>query len=211
MQFPDILSAISTAKNELITPLKYRETHEQISYIDKQIGEAYEEYQKRLRKNNALDFDDLLLKTVELFRNEPEVLLSFEETPGASRTLNEWIGKGHCVSVITGRPYRCHEVSRLWLDRHGLQNVRLYCLDKYGRENRVRNSDFNLRLEDFYRMKFDLAVEDSPVAFRFFDHLPELKVMVFDRPWNQTASLPGANYRRCGDWESIRAIVSGIA
>ena len=143
--------------------------------------------------------------------HEPEVLLSFEETPGASRTLNEWIGKGHCVSVITGRPYRCHEVSRLWLDRHGLQNVRLYCLDKYGRENRVRNSDFNLRLEDFYRMKFDLAVEDSPVAFRFFDHLPELKVMVFDRPWNQTASLPGANYRRCGDWESIRAIVSGIA
>ena len=143
--------------------------------------------------------------------HEPEVLLSFEETPGASRTLNEWIGQGHCVSVITGRPYRSYEVSRLWLDRHGLSNVRLYCLDKYGRENRVPDSDFNLRLEDYYRMKFDLAVEDSPEAFRFFDHLPGLKVMVFDRPWNRGMPFPGTNYRRCEDWESIRTIVSGIA
>ena len=137
--------------------------------------------------------------------HEPEVLLSFEETPGASAVVREWIGGGHRVSVITGRPYGSYEVSRAWLDRHGLEGARLYCLDKYGRENRIRNSSFSLTPGDYFRMKFDCAVEDSPLAFRFFDHLQELKVMVFDRPWNRAAALPGSRYRRCYDWESVRA------
>ena len=53
-------------------------------------------------------------------------------------------------------------------------------------------------------MKFDYAVEDSPKAFRFFEHLPELKVLVFDRPWNRECVFPNENYQRCTDWESIR-------
>ena len=146
------------------------------------------------------EYDRLLVKG-----HEPEVLLSFEETPGASRVIREWIAGGHHVSVITGRPFNSYEPSRMWLDRHGLQDVRLYCLDKYGRENFIKDSDFSLKLDDYYRMKFDFAVEDSPLAFRFFSHLPDLRVMVFDRPWNQTAELPGGNYRRCRDWEGIRA------
>ena len=135
--------------------------------------------------------------------HEPEVLLSFEETPGASAVINEWIRAGHDVSIITGRPYSSYEPSRTWLDRHGLRNVRLYCLDKYGRENFMKDSGFSLKPEDYFRMKFDYAVEDSPFAFRFFDHLPDLKVMVFDRPWNRTAAFPNDNYRRCFDWVSI--------
>ena len=137
--------------------------------------------------------------------HEPEALLSFKETPGASAVINEWIGKGYHVSVITGRPFSTWEVSREWLDRHGLRDAALYCLDKYGRENFIRNSDFSLTPDDYYRMKFDCAVEDSPLAFRFFDHLPDLKVMVFDRPWNRDAVFPNGNYRRYDDWESIRA------
>ena len=66
-----------------------------------------------------------------------------------------------------------------------------------------------LELEDFFIMKFDYAVEDSPKAFRFFEHLPELKVLVFDRPWNRECAFPNENYQRCVDWESIRRIVSG--
>ena len=58
-------------------------------------------------------------------------------------------------------------------------------------------------------MKFDYAVEDSPKAFRFFEHLPELKVLVFDRPWNRECAFPNRNYQRCADWESIRRIVAG--
>ena len=136
--------------------------------------------------------------------HEPEVLLGFEETPGAVAVLNEWIEKGNNVSIITGRPFGSFEPSREWLDEHGLKNVKLYCLDKYGRENFMKNSDFSLKLEDYYKMNFDVAVEDSPTAFKFFNHLPDIKVMVFDRPWNKDAELPGDNFTRCYDWESIR-------
>ena len=78
------------------------------------------------------------------------------------------------------------------------------CLDKYGRENFMKNSDFSLKLEDYYKMKFDLAVEDSPSAFKFFDHLPDIKVMVFDRPWNRETEPLKDNFTRCFNWESIR-------
>ncbi|MBR2996092.1 MAG: 2-dehydropantoate 2-reductase [Lachnospiraceae bacterium] len=139
--------------------------------------------------------------------HRPEVLLSFEETPGASETVLDWIEGGHDVSIITGRPAGAYEASREWLDRHGLEQVRLYCLNKYGRDNFIKNSAFNLELEDYYRMHFDYAVEDSPLAFKYFDHLPGLQVMVYDRPWNHDCEFPGENYRRCPDWEMIRRIV----
>lgn len=151
---------------------------------------------------NDDQYDALLAKG-----HEPEVLLSFEETPGAVKVLNEWIEKGHNVSIITGRPFSAFEPSREWLDSHGLKDIKLYCLDKYGRENFMKNSDFSLKLEDYYKMKFDYAIEDSPTAFKFFGHLPELKVLVFDRPWNRDAEFPGENFTRCFDWESIRKIV----
>ncbi len=140
--------------------------------------------------------------------HRPETLLSYEETPGASGVLNEWIDQGHEVAVITGRPFSAYDASRRWLDEHRLQRVMLYALNKYGRDSFIKNSDFNLELEDYYRMSFDYAIEDSPMAFKFFDHLPDLKVMVFDRPWNQECELPGDNYTRCTDWDRIRELVN---
>ena len=140
--------------------------------------------------------------------HRPEVLLSYDETPGASRVLNEWIDKGYEVSVITGRPFSAYDPSRQWLNEHGLERVKMFCLNKYGRDSFIKNSDFNLELDDYYRMKFDYAVEDSPMAFKFFEHLPELKVLVFDRPWNREAELPGDNYSRVYDWDRIREIIS---
>ena len=136
--------------------------------------------------------------------HRPEVLLSYEETPGAATVLNEWIDRGDEVFIITGRPFSAYEASRRWLDEHGFERVQLYCLNKYGRDAFIKNSDFNLELEDYYHMHFDYAIEDSPVAFRFFEHLPELKVMVYERPWNRDCELPGPNYFRCFDWEGIR-------
>ena len=123
--------------------------------------------------------------------HRPEVLLSFEETPGASRTVLDWVRGGHNVSVITGRPSGAYEASREWLDRHGLEQIRLYCLNKYGRDSFIRNSEFNLELEDYYKMHFDYAVEDSPLAFRYFEHLPGLQVMVYDVRGIIIANSPG--------------------
>ena len=141
--------------------------------------------------------------------HRPEILLSYEETPGACDVLNEWIDRGYEVSVITGRPSSAYEASRRWLDEHGLGRAKLFCLNKYGRDSFIKNSDFNLELEEYYAMKFDYAVEDSPMAFRFLEHLPKLKVMVYDRPWNQECEFPNSNFYRCTGWKRIREQVIG--
>ena len=158
-----------------------------------------------LQKSFELNEEEYEKLMIEGHREE--VLLSYEETPGASKTLNEWIDQGHEVSVVTGRPFSAYDSSRKWLDAHGLERVKLFSLDKYGRDNFIKNSEFNLKLEDYYKMKFDVAVEDSPMAFKFFNHLPELKVMVFNRPWNEDVELPGENFTRCMDWNQIRTLV----
>lgn len=68
-----LLSAISSAKNEFISPEEL-EASAGIDLREKNTAAAYKEYQKRLRESNALDFDDLLVKTVELFQSQPQVL-----------------------------------------------------------------------------------------------------------------------------------------
>ena len=139
--------------------------------------------------------------------HKPSALLSYAETPGAAAAVNRWLDLGHDVSIITGRPYSSYEASREWLDLHGFERVRLYCLNKYGRDGFYKNSEASLELSDYYTMKFDYAVEDSPAAFRFFHHLPNLKVMVYDRPWNRECGFPGDNYVRCSGWEMISRLV----
>ncbi|MDQ6595597.1 DNA helicase PcrA [Bacillus salipaludis] len=67
-----MLGAISSAKNELIDPEEYSKTAG--GYFDQVVSDVYEEYQKRLRKNQALDFDDLIMMTIQLFRRVPDVL-----------------------------------------------------------------------------------------------------------------------------------------
>ena len=139
--------------------------------------------------------------------HKPSALLSYAETPGAAAAVNRWLDLGHDVSIITGRPYSSYEASREWLDLHGFERVRLYCLNKYGRDGFYKNSEASLELSDYYAMKFDYAVEDSPAAFRFFHHLPDLKVMVYDRPWNREGEFPGNNYVRCSGWGMISRLV----
>ncbi len=73
-----ILSAISSAKNEMVTPDEM-EINAGGDYYNKRVASVYREYQKTLKANNALDFDDLLFKTVELFEHDDEVLNSYQE------------------------------------------------------------------------------------------------------------------------------------
>ncbi|MBQ0000159.1 MAG: DNA helicase PcrA [Clostridiales bacterium] len=73
-----ILAQISHAKDEMITPDEM-EMNAAGDYNMKKIAGIYREYQAALRKNNALDFDDLLTKTVELFQNCGDVLESYQE------------------------------------------------------------------------------------------------------------------------------------
>ena len=73
-----LLSEISRAKNEYISPEEYR-LDVQGDFRKEKVAQVYAEYQKELKKNNALDFDDLLVKAVELFQSCPDVLEYYQD------------------------------------------------------------------------------------------------------------------------------------
>ena len=68
-----VLSVISANKNELISPEMYAK-EARGDYRDEKYALLYKEYQQRLLSNNALDFDDLIMKTVELFKSDENAL-----------------------------------------------------------------------------------------------------------------------------------------
>lgn len=73
-----LLAAISQAKNELVTPEEFR-IQAQGDFSRQKIATVYEEYEKQMRANNALDFDDLLVKAVQLFQTQADVLDYYQE------------------------------------------------------------------------------------------------------------------------------------
>ena len=73
-----LLAAISQAKNEMVTPEEFR-IQAQGDFSRQKIATVYEEYEKQMRANNALDFDDLLVKAVQLFQTQADVLDYYQE------------------------------------------------------------------------------------------------------------------------------------
>ena len=73
-----LLSAISSAKNEMILPDEF-ELNAGGDFAKMKIAKVYREYETQMRANNALDFDDLLVKTVQLLQTQPDVLESYQE------------------------------------------------------------------------------------------------------------------------------------
>ena len=78
-QYPPaaILSAISAAKSQMLTPADY--ISHSSSHFEEIVGRAYERYDQMLRQSNALDFDDLLLKAVQLLGSQPDILARYQE------------------------------------------------------------------------------------------------------------------------------------
>ena len=74
----NLLAAISAAKNEMISAQEYA-LNAQGDFGKEKIAKVYQEYEKQMYANNALDFDDLLMKTVQLFETQPDVLENYQE------------------------------------------------------------------------------------------------------------------------------------
>lgn len=72
-----ILAAISNAKNQLINATDF--SYKAVDYFSEKVAQVYLRYQDALKRNNALDFDDLIMKTVELFKEKPEILSYYQE------------------------------------------------------------------------------------------------------------------------------------
>ena len=74
----NLLAAISAAKNEMVSPKEFRLRAEG-DFSRQKIASVYEEYEKQMQANNALDFDDLLVKAVQLLKTQPDVLDYYQE------------------------------------------------------------------------------------------------------------------------------------
>lgn len=71
-----ILATISNAKNEILTPKKYEALEG--DYYQKIVAKCYTRYQKELQRNQCMDFDDLIMNTIRLFQDAPEVLAFYQ-------------------------------------------------------------------------------------------------------------------------------------
>ncbi|WP_026653182.1 ATP-dependent helicase [Butyrivibrio proteoclasticus] len=78
LKLRQIQSSISKCKDNLVSPEEYA-LSTMNDFIKVKISKAYTEYQAALKKNNAMDFDDLIVKTVELFKTNPDVLESYQD------------------------------------------------------------------------------------------------------------------------------------
>ena len=108
----NVLAAISSAKNELIGPDAFAK--EAVGYAEEKQAECYREYQNRLHRNNALDFDDLIMMTVKLLKACPDVLDyyrnrfryilvdEYQDTNTAQFRLVELLAGGHRNLCVVG-------------------------------------------------------------------------------------------------------------
>jgi DNA helicase-2/ATP-dependent DNA helicase PcrA len=109
-----IVSSISNAKNKLITPEIFASTTS--GYYHHMVAQIYKKYQALLKANNALDFDDLLIKTIELFKNHPDILEmyqdkfrfilidEYQDTNYAQYTITRFLANRYRNICVTGDP-----------------------------------------------------------------------------------------------------------
>jgi len=107
-----VQGAISAAKNELLSPAQYEQR--QGDYFESIVAKVYTQYQRRLKANNSLDFDDLLLLTIQLFKDAPEVLDfyqnkfkyihvdEYQDTNKAQYTLCKMLAEKHHNICVVG-------------------------------------------------------------------------------------------------------------
>ncbi|MGL4572232.1 MAG: DNA helicase PcrA [Clostridium sp.] len=114
----EIMGKIGRAKDNMQSPSSFMREHES-NFREKKIADVYEMYQKRLKENNALDFDDLIFKTVELFRGHEDVLEfyqnkfryimvdEYQDTNGAQYEFVKLLAKRYKNICVVGDDDQC--------------------------------------------------------------------------------------------------------
>ena len=143
-----------------------------------------------------------------------DALQRIEPVHEGVRMLADWVGDGHEVHLVTGRPPASNEASRRWLERHEVPHDALHHLDKWSRPTWNEGGLPALRFDELGAMAFDFAVEDSlDTAIRLVEEF-DLPVALMDRPWNRDLSAvsPGTRSRltRCEGWGRVADVMARL-
>jgi uncharacterized HAD superfamily protein len=95
--------------------------------------------------------------------------------------------------------------SQLWLADHNMPYDRLSFVDKYNRGHAHVNGVDTLTLDELRELKFDAAIDDSPIAISFLAENTQNPIIVFDRPWNaDLGELENSpQITRCKTWKDV--------
>jgi uncharacterized HAD superfamily protein len=136
-----------------------------------------------------------------------EALTGLAPTPGGIEAVRALEGRGHELTIVTGRPASSQAGSFGWLRKHGLARLPLLHVDKYGRAARAPGT---LDLAAFEALRFDVAIDDSPMALDLLAPRRDCRVIVYDRPWNRRYTH-AANMRRAGSWTEIVQWIENVS
>lgn len=131
-----------------------------------------------------------------------DFLAALPALPGCREVLTRWSRDGYRIFVVTGRPPASYEMSRHWLDAHGIPYARLIFVDKYRRAHRAPQGVDAVSMADLMRVNFDFAVEDAPEMIRTLARHAAYPILLMDRPWNRDIK-ESHRIKRCGGWSEI--------
>ena len=160
----------------------------------------------------AFSLDDRQIEALMDRAHEVDFLSTLAPCPGGVETLRDLLAAGHLPTIVTGRPAFSYGGSLKWLARYGLEKLPLVHVDKYGRAGmapRKEGQPATLSIREMDQIPFDLLIDDSPLALDLLRRRQEARVLVYNRPWNQTYKI-AANMRRVDSWSEVR-MICGLA
>ncbi len=174
------------------------------------------EFGKRVRFEQLTNFDigtacDLRPNEREqLYRlvHEPDELMQMAPIADAIAVLDQWIGAGYEIAIVTGRPPDSYEASRAWLERHRVAHDSFTIVDKYGRF--ATDNTEAISLEELKTRRYSWAVEDSLPMAQFLASQMAVSVALVDCPWNRSAQ-DHAKVSRYTDWTTIAQLMPKVA
>ena len=133
--------------------------------------------------------------------HQPEVIMAFDPMEGAIGALEDWVTLGYQISIVTGRLTSAYEASLAWLSKHDVPFHSFIMVDKYSRKN--IDKKIAVSMQEFSKMRFSLAVEDSATMARYLSQKMDIQVVLIDRPWNRGTNLNHI-IRRYKSWSDIQ-------
>ncbi len=181
-------------------------------------GMAEREFARRVRYEDVKHFDlqkvfsldDGEMAAFRALSHSPQMLSSYPKTAGAVEGMRALAAAGHRVEIVTGRPASANCGTLAWLASAGLGEFPVAYVDKYGRADcfaRSADDPPTFSTTELKARRYDIAVDDSPLALDILADWPETRVLVFNRPWNAAYTL-APNMKRVSGWKEIVREVS---